>query len=104
MTEAAIAPGAEPIAEMVAAGGGSLEGLRLLDGGLVLKIEHGGRAVRLLLRDAGRFPPGAGIELRHGFGLRMPQSMRRLLDFWEVTGRSPPPRRGRPRRIATWRS
>ena len=77
---------------MVAAGGGSLEGLRLLDGGLVLKIEHGGRAVQLLLRDAGRFPPGPGIELRHDFGLRMPQSMHRLLDFWEVTGRSPPPR------------
>ena len=104
MTEAAIAPGAEPLAEMVAAGGGSLEGLRLLDGGLVLKIEHGGRAVQLLLRDAGRFPPGAGIELRYGFGLRMPHGMRRLLDFWQVAGRSPPPRRGRPRRIATWRS
>ena len=104
MTEAAVAPGAEPLAEMVAAGGGSLEGLRLLDGGLVLKIEHGGRAVQLLLRDAGRFPPGAGIELRYGFGLRMPHGMRRLLDFWQVADRSPPPRRGRPRRIATWRS
>ncbi len=91
MAEAAVAPDAEPLAGMVAAGGGSVEGLRLLDGGLVLKIEHGGRAVQILLRGAGRFPAGAGIELRHGFGLRMPHSMRRLLDFWQVAGRSPPP-------------
>ena len=92
MAEAVVAPGAEPLAELVAAGGGTLEGLRLLDGGLVLKIEHDGRAVQVLLRDGGPFPPGAGIELRHPFGLRMPQGMRRLLDFWQVAGRPPPPR------------
>ncbi|MCY3846066.1 MAG: hypothetical protein OXH69_21285 [Acidobacteria bacterium] len=91
MAEAAIAPDAEPLAEMVAAGGGSVEGLRLLDGDLVLKIEHGGRAVQILLRGAGPFPPGAGIELRYPFGLRMPHGMRRLLDFWQVAGRPPPP-------------
>ena len=92
MVEAVVAPGAEPLAELVAAGGGAVEGLRLLDGGLVLKIEHDGRAVQVLLRDAGPFPPGAGIELRHPFGLRLPQGMRRLLDFWQVAGRPPPPR------------
>ena len=92
MAEAVVAPGAEPLAELVAAGGGSVEGLRLLDGGLVLKIEHDGRAVQILLRDAGAFPPGAGIELRHPFGLCLPQGMRRLLDFWQVAGRPPPPR------------
>ena len=92
MAEAVVAPGAEPLAELVAAGGGSVEGLRLLDGGLVLKIEHDGRAVQVLLRDGGPFPPGAGIELRHPFGLRMPQGMHRLLDFWQVAGRPPPPR------------
>ena len=91
MTEAAIAPDAAPLADMVAADGGSVEGLRLLDGALVLKIEFDGRAVQLLLRDAGPFPPDAGIELRTPFGLRLPHGMRRLLDFWEVAGRSPPP-------------
>ena len=92
MAEAVVAPEAEPLAELVAAGGGAVEGLRLLDGRLVLKIEHDGRAAQILLRDAGPFPPGAGIELRHPFGLRMPHSMRRLLDFWQVAGRPPPPR------------
>ena len=101
MPEAAVAPDAEPLAGVVAAGGGSVEGLRLLDGDLVLKIEHGERAVQILLRDAGPFPPGAGIELRHGFGLRMPHSMRRLLDFWQVAGRPPPPPRNSARRNST---
>ena len=91
MPEAAIAPGTEPLAAMVAAGGGTIEGLRLLDGGLVLKIEHDGSAIQILLRGGGRFPGGGGIELRHGFGLRMPHSMRRLLDFWQVAGRASPP-------------
>jgi len=92
MAEAVVAPEAEPLAELVAAGGGAVEGLRLLDGRLVLKIEHDGRAAQILLRDSRPFPPGAGIELRHPFGLRMPHSMRRLLDFWQVAGRPPPPR------------
>ncbi|MCY4429984.1 MAG: hypothetical protein OXC11_06260 [Rhodospirillales bacterium] len=104
MTEAVVAPDAEPLAAMVADGGGSIEGLRLLDGRLVLKIEHEGRAVQLLLRDTAPFPEGAGIELRHAFGLRMPHSMRRLVDFWQVTGRAPPPPCGRWRRTTTWRS
>lgn len=101
MPEAAVSLDAEPLAGVVAAGGGSLEGLRLLDGGMVLKIEHGERALQILLRDAGPFPPGAGIELRHGFGLRMPHSMRRLLDFWQVAGRPPPPPRNSARRSST---
>ena len=101
MPEATVSPDAEPLAGVVAAGGGSLEGLRLLDGGMVLKIEHEGRAVQILLRDAGPFPEGAGIELRHGFGLRMPHSMRRLLDFWQVAGRPPPPPRNSARRRST---
>ena len=101
MPEAAVSPDAEPLAGVVAAGGGSLEGLRLLDGGMVLKIEHGEAALQILLRDAGPFPPGAGIELRHGFGLRMPHSMRRLLDFWQVAGRPPPPPRSSARRSST---
>ena len=101
MPEAAVSLDAEPLAGVVAADGGSLEGLRLLDGGMVLKIEHGERALQILLRDAGPFPPGAGIELRHGFGLRMPHSMRRLLDFWQVAGRPPPPPRNSARRSST---
>ena len=104
MVEAALAPGAAPLAGVVAGGGGSIEGLRLLDGGLVIKIEHGRAALQILLRGAGPFPGGGGIELRHPFGLGMPQGVRRLLDFWQVAGRPSPPPNGRTRRTATWRS
>ena len=96
MTEGAIDPHAEPLAAL-AGDCASVEGLRLLEGGLVLKVECNGAAVQVLLRDAGRFPDGAGIAVRHSFGLRIPKSMRRLQDFWDVAGR-PAPRKGRERR------
>ncbi len=76
-------PGAAPLLGLM---GGAVEGLRLLGGGLVLKIKHGGAAVRIDLGNAVRFPDDGGISIRHPFGLRMPLSVRRLLDFWNVAG------------------
>ncbi|MCY4608639.1 MAG: hypothetical protein OXD40_08590 [bacterium] len=73
-----------------------MEGLRLLDGGLVLKIEYGGAAVRNLLSGVGRFPQDGGIAIKHAFGLRVPLSVQRLLDIWTVAGR-PAPRNGKGR-------
>ena len=105
MVQAVLDPEAEPLPSLVAAAGGSVEGLRLTGGGLVLKIEYADAAVQVRLRDPGRFPEGGGIEIRHRFGLRMPQTVRRLLDFWNVAG-LPAPRLGRGRgvpRIARWR-
>ena len=64
------------------------------DGCLVLKVEYAGAAVQLRLRGRAAFPDGGGIELRHGFGLRIPQTVRRMLDFWSVAG-LPVPRTGR---------
>ena len=60
MVEAALDSGAEPLAALVAAGGGTLEGLRLMDGGLVLKVEYAHAVVQLRLRDAVRFPGRRG--------------------------------------------
>ena len=34
------------------------------------------------------FPDGAGLSVRHAFGLRMPPTMRDLVEFWSVAGRS----------------
>ena len=70
--------------------GGSVEGLRLLGAGLVLKVEHDGEAVQVRLRDVARFPDGAGMSVMHRFGLRMPHSMRRMVDFWNAAGRTAP--------------
>ena len=89
MPEAVPDPSAPPLAEL-AREGGSVEGLRLLGGDLVLQVEHRGSAVQVRLRDVGGFPDGAGMSVMHRFGLRMPHSMRRMLDFWTVAGRTAP--------------
>ena len=96
MVEAVFDPEAEPLVRLVAAGGGAVEGLRLMGGGLVLKIECGGEAVQIRIRGTAAFPEDGGIEIRHRFGLRMPQTVRRMLDFWSVAG-LPAPRKGRVR-------
>ena len=55
-------------------------------------------AVLAVLGDVERFPGDAGIFARIPFGLRMPHSMRRLHDFWNVAGRAAP--RKWPARVA----
>ncbi len=96
MVEAVLEPDAEPLAALVAAGGGTVEGLRLAEGGLVLKIECAGAVVQIRVRGSAPFPEHGGIEVRHSFGLRMPQTVGRMLDFWNVAG-LPGPRVGRSR-------
>ena len=94
--EGAVRLGARPLAEMASAPGAGVEGLRLLDGGLLLKIARGGRVVRLLLRGVERFPAGAGVAVVHDFGLRIPHTARWLYDFWAAAGEpAPPPARSR---------
>ena len=102
MPEGVLEPGEEPLVGMVG-DRGAVEGLRLLDGDLVLKIEYGGAAVQVRLGNVARFPDDGGISVKHGFGLRMPLSVRRLLDFWSVAGR-PAPRNGKGRGAGFGRS
>ncbi|MXY15913.1 MAG: hypothetical protein F4Y57_02640 [Acidobacteria bacterium] len=80
---------APPLAGL-AVEGGSVEGLRLLGGGLVRMVEHDGEAVQGRIGDGARFPDGAGMSVMHRFGLRMPHSMRRMVDFWNAAGRTAP--------------
>ena len=95
MPEGLLEPGARPLVALVG-DDGSVEGLRLLGGDMVLKIEYGGAAVQILLSGVGRFPQDGGIAIKHTFGLRVPLSVQRLLDFWSVVGR-PAPRNGKGR-------
>ena len=89
-------PEAPPLA--VAAGAGSrVEGLRLPDGDLVVRIERGGAAVQVRVRGAAPFPDGGGIAVKHFGLLEMPHSMRVMVDFWNAAGRTCP-RTGRARR------
>lgn len=95
MPQGQLEPGAEPLLALVG-DAGSVEGLRLLGGDLVLKIEYAGAAVQIRLSGVERFPEDGGIAIKHTFGLGIPLSVRRLLDFWSVAGR-PAPRNGRGR-------
>ena len=89
-------PEAPPLA--VAAGAGSrVEGLRLLDGDLVIRIERGGAAVQVRVRGAAPFPDDGGIAVKHFGLLEIPHSMRVMVDFWNAAGRTGP-RTGRARR------
>ena len=99
MPEGVLEPGAEPLVRLVG-DRGSVEGLSLLDGDLVLKIEYGGAAVQVRLRNVDRFPDDSGISVKHGFGLGIPLSVRRLLDFWRIAGR-PAPRNGKGRGVGS---
>ena len=100
MVEAVLEPDAESLVSLVAASGGTVEGLRLPNGGLVLKIECAGAVVQIRVRGSAPFPEHGGIEVRHSFGLRMPQTVGRMLDFWNVAGlRAPRMGRGRAVRI-----
>ena len=67
--------------------------MRLLCGDLVVKVEYAGAVVQVAVRGVERFPKDGAISVMHPFGLKIPQSARRILDFWSVAGR-PVPRKG----------
>lgn len=102
MLKGLLDPDAKPVMAMVAEGG-SVEGLRLLCGDLVLKVEYRGAVVQVRVRGVGRFPDDGAVSVNLPFGLRVPHSARRILDFWSAAGR-PVPRNGTGRwaRIAGW--
>ena len=96
MTEALLKPDAMPLAA-IPGEGGTVEGLRLLSGDLVVRIGAGAASVQVRVRDAPRVPDDGGLSVLHDFGLRMPRSMRRMNDFWSAAGVTSP-RSGRVRR------
>ena len=89
MPKGVLEPGREPLVGIVG-DRGSVEGLRLLNGDLVFKIEFGGAVIQIRLGDVPRFPDDGGITINHTFGLRIPLSVQRLVDFWSVAGRTAP--------------
>ena len=104
MLKGEVSPEATPLADMVAASGTRLDGLRLKDGGLVLKIERGGRAVQLRIDGCQAFKYGDGIVLKQDFGLELPFLIAQLQDLWNVTGgrvSGPARERTRDRRVGT---
>ncbi len=81
-----------PLLPLLEKAGARLEGLRLDDGSLVLKVEAGGRAAQVRLVDPGPLLAGGGVRLAHDWGLALPVTIARLRDLWSVTA-GPDPRR-----------
>lgn len=63
---------ASPLLVLLADAGATVEGLRLADGVLVLKVENNGRAVQVRIADDGPVMAGGGVRLIHDWGLSLP--------------------------------
>ena len=86
MADARVIRNAAPLTALAAVGGASLQGLRLAEGALVLKVERPGAAVQV------RLPAGAAF-LEDG-GLELVRTVVRIEDVWSGV---PAPRPGRVR-------
>ena len=84
---------ASPLLAMLDAAGARVEGLRLDDGALVLKVESAGMAVQVHICDPAPLLAGGGVRLVHDWGLALPVAIARLGDLWSVSG-GPDPRQG----------
>ena len=93
MLDGAGSAAAPPLLPMLADAGTSLEGLRLTDGTLVLKVEKDDAAIQVRVTDDAPLMAGGGVRLRHDWGLRLPVDIARLTDLWIVSG-GPVPRSG----------
>ena len=84
---------APPLLVLLADADATVEGLRLADGVLVLKVEKNGRAVQVRIADDGPVMAGGGVRLIHDWGLSLPVDITRLTDMWSVSG-GPVPQNG----------
>ena len=93
MLEGEGSPTAPPLLTLLAKAGAHLDGLRLLDGTLIVKVEQDGRAVQIRVANDAPLLAGSGIRLYHNYGLELPMDIARFTDLWSVSG-GPAPRQG----------
>lgn len=96
MLEGELVEGARPLLPLLARAGACIDGLRLCDGALVLKIERGERAAQVRIPRIGPFPADCGLVVRLDYGLPLPVVIERLRDLWSLA-HGPAPQRGRVR-------
>ena len=93
MLEAEGSPTAQPLLPFLAGMDARVDGLRLLDGSLIVKIEQDGRAVQVRVTKDRPLLAGGGFRLVHAYGPDLPQEIARLTALWSVSG-GPAPRQG----------
>ena len=96
MLEAEGSATAQPLLPYLAGVGARVDGLRLLDGSLIVKIERDGRAEQVRVTGEGPLLAGGGLRLCHDYGADVPLAIARLRALWSVSG-GPAPRQGRDR-------
>ena len=94
-------PDSTPLLTLLAGAGAQVEGLRLLDGRLVLKAELGNALLQILVPSGRAFGRGDGIMAKLDLPVPLEAVVARFEDLWRVTGRPPPPRRRRVRARST---
>ena len=80
---------ATPLPPLLEAAGARIEGLRLDDCALILKVEADGMAVQVRIADPAPLLAGGGVRLFHDWGLALPVAIARLGDLWSVSGGGP---------------
>ena len=78
----AIASPSPSLAALAAEPGWRVSGLRLADGPVVLKVEHGAAAVQLCVADGAGFDPEGGIRVATEPDLRFPERLGRAAGLW----------------------
>jgi len=64
--------------------GAKITGLLLLNGDLVLKVEHGATTVQVRIKDAKEFDASSGLTLHLPLDLRLPVRLTRSMDLWKI--------------------
>ena len=80
-------------APLLAEAGARVEGLRLLNGRFILKVELGNALLQILVPSGRVFAPGDGIMAKLDLSLPLEAAVARVEDLWRLSGRLPPPRR-----------
>ena len=94
-------PDPAPLLPLLAEAGAVVEGLRLLDGHFVLKVELRNALLQIRVPSGRTFGPGDGIVAKLGLSLPLETTVARVEDLWRVAGRLPPPRKSRDRGRST---
>ncbi len=88
--DAEIAQHGEPaLMPMLSMAGAEISGLLLLNGDLILKVEHEDRSVQMQIKDGRSFNQNSGLVLRLPVALKLPVQLSRSVDLWYIATDSP---------------
>ena len=78
------APDGPALTDLLSGPGVRLSGLRLLDGGAVLKIEQGDAAVQMRIAEGASFDPAGAVDIALPAELDLRTPLRRISDLWPI--------------------